>query len=330
MSFGKDIIAAAMAQKQEMQKAAERTASRKKEAAYAAVPELNGLDMQISAAGSRLAVTALSGGDLAPLRAEITSLSEKRQTLLQTAGYAPEDFKPHYSCEACRDTGFVNGRLCACVTALCAKLSCERMSAEMPLADSRFDNFDLSFYTDRPTENGIIPRKQMAAILKYCKAYAESFGRESGNLLLMGNTGLGKTHLSLAIAGRVIEQGFGVVYGPSSRLFERVEQETFRNAEKGYKDALLGCDLLIIDDLGTEFCTAFTVSLVNDLINTRILEKRPTIISTNFGFKELADKYTSRVASRLIGCYTVKQFYGLDVRQQIQMQKARRPDASGT
>ena len=109
MSFGKDIIAAAMAQKQEMQKAAERTASRKKEAAYAAVPELNGLDMQISAAGSRLAVTALSGGDLAPLRAEITSLSEKRQTLLQAAGYAPEDFKPHYSCEACRDTGFVTG-----------------------------------------------------------------------------------------------------------------------------------------------------------------------------------------------------------------------------
>ncbi|MGI6269363.1 MAG: ATP-binding protein [Candidatus Howiella sp.] len=322
MSFGKEIMAAAMAQKEAQRKAAERTASRKKADVYAARPELTALDMQISAAGSRLAVTALSGGDLSPLREEIRRLSDKRAALLQSVGCGPEDFKPAYTCAACQDTGFVNGRVCACVNTLCAKLSCERMSAEMPLADSRFDNFDLSFYTDRPGENGLVPRKQMAAILAYCKSYAESFSRESGNLLLMGNTGLGKTHLSLAIASGVIERGFGVVYGPASRLFERVEREKFSGAGSGYKDALLGCDLLIVDDLGTEFSTPFTVALVNDLVNTRILEKRPTVISTNFGFKELAEKYTSRVTSRLIGCYTVRQFIGQDVRQQLQMQKA--------
>lgn len=328
MSFGKDIIAAAMGQKEEMRKTAEKKASGRRAAAYAALPELEKLDMQISAAGSQLAITALSGGDLAPLREEITRLSERKTSLLHDAGYSPDDFNPVYACGICRDTGFADGRLCACVNTLCAKLSCERMSAEMPLNDSRFDNFDLSYYTDRPADNGIVPRKQMASILQYCKTYAEQFGPASGNLLLMGNTGLGKTHLSLAIAGRVIERGFGVVYGPASRLFERVEREKFSGAGSGYKDALLGCDLLIVDDLGTEFSTPFTVALVNDLINTRILEKRATIINTNFGFSELAEKYTSRVTSRLIGCYTVKQFTGQDVRQQIQMQAARRTERS--
>lgn len=321
MGFSKEIIIAALVKKEDMRKAAEQAASARKQAAYDRHPELTRLDMEISATGSAAAVAALSGENLDSMKSRITSLSEKKLKILSGDGCCPEDFEPAYSCPECADSGFSGGKLCRCVSELCKALTCESMSAEMPLFDCRFDNFDLKYYSEKPLENGVVPRKRMTAIFGFCKEYAAGFSKDSGNILFNGNTGLGKTHLSLAIAGDVIKRGYGVIYGPAAGLLRKIEKEHFGGNSTSVMDGILGCDLLIIDDLGTEFITQFSISVVNNIINTRLLENRSTIISTNCSLKELEEKYTPRVTSRIIGSYSIKQFVGLDIRQQKQLNK---------
>lgn len=294
---------------------AEQRAEAAKNNLYKKCPRLTEIDMQISSLGARLAIAALGGGDLGELRESITLLSEERSKIIAENGVDEADFTPKYRCGECGDSGYVHGRLCSCVEELCKKIICENMSAQMPLDSSRFDNFDLSFYPEKGEK--VSPRGRMQSILEFCREYADGFTKHSGSILFLGKTGLGKTHLSLAIAGAVIEKGYSVIYGPSVKLLGRVEKEHFGTAQKGeYLDRLLECDLLIIDDLGTEFINSFSVSVINNIINSRILENRATIISTNFTLSELEEKYSPRVTSRFIGNYAIKQFLGNDIRQQ--------------
>lgn len=315
MGFSKSVISEALAEKERQRKAAEGRAAAVKARVYQSHPELTKLDMNISAAGAKVAITALAGGSLAELQREIAALTAEKAELLKQAGCDERNFLPKYSCPLCEDIGFHDSRLCSCVTALCSKMICERMSAEMPLGESTFDRFELSFYPDAPNESGIVPRKRMKSIFDFCRQYAEAFTAHAKSILFLGNTGLGKTHLSLAIANTVIEKGYSVVYGPAAKLFRAVESERFGGGSGDYYDGLLHCDLLIIDDLGTEFVTQFIVSVVNDLVNTRMLENRPVIINTNYSLKDIADKYTPRVTSRIMEKYEIKQFLGADIRQ---------------
>ena len=159
----------------------------------------------------------------------------------------------------------------------------------------------------------------MKEILDFCRDYAADFATDSPSLLLYGATGLGKTHLSLAIASEAVKKGYGVIYGSAQNLMSRLEKEHFssgRNSEyEGSEQALLECDLLIIDDLGAEFSTQFTVAELYNIINTRIMSRLPVIISTNLTPDGLEQKYTQRITSRIIGNYITLYLCGKDIRQ---------------
>ena len=155
----------------------------------------------------------------------------------------------------------------------------------------------------------------MANIFEFAKDYAQNFKKNSDNLLFLGGVGLGKTHLSLSIINVVTEKGFGVIYDSAQNLFNKIEKEHFSySGSNEIIDAVLSCDLLVIDDLGTEFITPFTVSQFYNIINSRINSGLPTIINTNLDFSEIQENYTARVLSRIMGNYKIKKFMGDDIR----------------
>lgn len=231
----------------------------------------------------------------------------------------PEDFlQTRYFCKNCGDTGVKDNRLCSCYTEQLKQLAFEEAGRRSPLRFSSFEDFRLDYYSDKTDPvYKCSPRQRMSDILDFCRAYAADFDEDSDNLLLCGETGLGKTHLSLAIAGEAIKKGYNVIYNSAQNIFNELEKEHFgKGVTSGQFEAMvLECDLLLIDDLGAEFSTQFTNASLYNIINTRINTSLPTIISTNLTFEELADKYTRRISSRLIGDYIQLKFFGSDVRQ---------------
>lgn len=246
------------------------------------------------------------------------ALQAEEKRLLREAGY-PEDYlKLKIHCEKCGDTGYENGARCSCLEARVRKIELEKLNAVSNLRLTGFGDFDLRYYPDTPVEGqNTTIREWMGRILLFCRGYAEKFTPQSGSLLMGGSTGLGKTHLSLAIAAEVIGRGYSVVYGTAQDFLRRIEQEHFRS-DKGDDDTLKGildCDLLILDDLGAEFATQFTRSTVYNIISTRLSREKATIISTNLSRAELQEQYTDRVVSRIFSQYQVLGFKGSDIRQ---------------
>lgn len=237
----------------------------------------------------------------------------RRKELLKANGFPKDWLDVSYTCKACEDKGSVDGFVCECYKNLLRSIEYEKLCSKLPVDKCRFDNFKLDYYSEGA---GISPRKRMESVLGYCKAYAADFGKGSPSLLLYGMTGLGKTHLSLAIAGKAVEAGYGVIYTSAQNLFNQLEREKFGRAEdNNTEQSILDCDLLIIDDLGAEFSTQFTVSVLYNIINCRDLEGRPTIISTNLTPEKLRDTYSDRIASRILSNYVMLQFDGADIRQ---------------
>lgn len=245
------------------------------------------------------------------------SAQRRRAEILKQAGYPDDYLETKYSCPVCRDTGVIEGRMCPCYKNLVRTIAYDRLSRISPITVSTFEDFSLDYYPEAPLESGVVPRRLMAGNYRYCKNYADDFSLRSPSLILYGATGLGKTHLSLAIAGEVINKGFGVIYGSAQNLLNRLENEKFgRSGQDGdTMSLLLECDLLILDDLGAEFSTAFTLSAIYNIINSRMLSSLPTIISTNLEPGELDKKYDQRIASRILGSFTPVYFCGRDIRQ---------------
>lgn len=286
----------------------------KKNEVYDKEPLLRELDLRLNSIGANLAITALSGNTikLEQLKAQSLEISEKKQALIKKAGLS----EPEFNCPVCEDTGFIKGKFCDCVKQRATAIIARELSSELPLENSTFRDFDLGFYPET-AEKGVSPRKRMEQILKDLKAYAKNFGKDSKNMIFTGGAGLGKTHLSLAIVGEVLKEGFDAIYSPAQRLFDAIEKEHFSySGTEEQLDAVLNCDLLVIDDLGTEFITPFTASVIHNIIDTRLLRKKPTIITTNLSPVELEKKYDPRIVSRLIGNYDFKVFTGIDIRQQ--------------
>jgi len=284
-------------------------------AAYKQMPRLAEIDRQLSSVGAQLAIAALSGGEksIEDMKKVSQTLSAEKAQLLKKAQVPEID----YNCALCSDTGYVSGKICDCVKREAAKVMADELSKEMPLSDCRFENFDLKYYSDKSDEDGQNPRRRITSILKLCKEYVINFNPEtSENLLFMGSAGLGKTHLTLAIVSSVIEKGYLPIYGSAENLFACVEAEKFAGEGRGSYEAMLNCDLLVIDDLGAEMATQFTKSVLYNLVNTRILSRKPTIINTNLTMKQIEERYTPRISSRLIGNYEGQRFLGNDIRQQ--------------
>jgi len=280
-------------------------------ATYASDKRLLEIDNELSSLGARLALTALSGDTkaLESIKTKSQMLNLEKESIFKKADVCDIVF----DCPLCSDTGYINGKVCDCVKKIANGIAIKELSAQMPIDECKFENFDLNYYSDK----GENPRRRMTSILKLCKEYVINFNPQtSPNLLFMGGTGLGKTHLTLAIVSGIIEKGYMAVYGPAENLFSSIEREKFYGENKGSYDQMLGCDLLVIDDLGTELATSFTKSALYNLINTRLLTKKPTIINTNLSIKEIESIYSPRIASRLIGNFNANKFLGEDIRQQ--------------
>ena len=324
MGFGKKIYEEARVELERRREAAESSAAEKLERFYEYCPEARDLRAAIAGNAASAAKAVVQGGNV---RAEIEKLHDRARELnaeydrlLKKAGLTREDVSPQYTCPHCKDTGFNDGKLCDCFRQLQRNIAYERLSMDVPLAKCTFSSFDLSYYQDDPKAC-----RQMEKILQACQSYAEKFRKNSPSLLFKGGTGLGKTHLSLAIAGEVIAKGYGVIYGSAQTFAVSLEKERFdRREQDDIEDThsqLLSCDLLILDDLGTEFPSAYVNAALYDILNSRMLAEKPTIISTNLSMKELEERYSERFVSRIAGCYGMLEFLGSDIRVESRKQR---------
>lgn len=230
--------------------------------------------------------------------------------ILAEYGY-PEDYLDmHYTCPKCCDRGYNGSKFCDCFKTICGKLAADELNKNSQLSLSSFDSFSLTYYSG---EN----YSAMKKILEYTMQYAATFTPDSKSILMFGQTGLGKTHLSLAIANKVLEKGYGVIYDSAINILRSIEKEYFSHDHSSEMiDLVMDTDLLILDDLGTEYETPFYNATIYNIINTRLNRRKPSIISTNLDFSGISRRYDKRVMSRIISEYSCLEFKGEDVRLQ--------------
>ncbi len=291
--------------------------------AYEKCDILREIDKALSLTGLNIYKAALKGQDgleerINALKNENAHLQAQKRQILKMNGF-PEDFMDiKYECDKCADTGYVGINMCTCMKKAYVREAYVLSGLGKFLENQSFDNFQLDYYSDEKTESGESPREQMKNILEKSKKFARDFSQANGqNLLFVGSTGLGKTHLTTAIAKKVIEKGFDVVYDSAQNILRAFEMQRFDNDEKAGVDVerFFECDLLIMDDLGTEFKNTFTQSALYNLINTRINSGMSMIISTNLNELGVIRKnYEDRITSRLIGSFRTFKFEGKDIR----------------
>ena len=283
------------------------------------IPQIREINAQIYNSGREL-IKIITAEKATNVNDEIERLKtynlgaqEMSRKLLTANGY-PEDYlELHYTCQKCHDTGYCGGEICECFKKLCGSLSASELNKNTHLKLSSFDTFSLSFYKGEDYFT-------MERILNFTRQYAETFTPSSDSILMFGKTGLGKTHLSLAIANRVLEKGYSVIYDSIINILRKIEREHFsREHSSEMLDLVMETELLILDDLGTEFESQFYSSTVYNIINTRLNCGRPTIISTNLDYEGIRRRYDERVVSRITAVYTCMEFKGEDVRYQLKL-----------
>ena len=287
----------------------------------AAIPEVKQINNALASTGAEIAIELAKGSHnieerINALRDKNLALQEKRAQLLVANGYPADYTKPKFKCEKCQDSGYVGTKLCECFHREVVENTIRNSGIGALVDRQSFDNFDLKYYSADP---GTL--SEMKYNLEILREYAEGFTTNRSSVIMMGATGLGKTHMSTAIAKVVIEKGYDVVYETVQNIMSDFEYERFgrgynTDAEEKKTDKYFNCDLLIMDDLGTELTNNFTVSCLYNLMNSRINNHLPTIVNTNLTHNELRDRYEDRVTSRLMGEFVPIQFVGKDIRQQ--------------
>ncbi len=303
----------------EKYKRAEEAAEMRRAEVYMAIPALRALDREIGGVGLDILRAALSGNPeeaIQALRSRNQALREARGMLLVQGGF-PEDYTDiRYECPKCGDTGYVDCKMCDCMRRELIAAAYETSGMAHLLETQSFENFSLDYYADTP-EN----LRTMQQILNTMKAYAQSFETlENKNVIMMGGTGLGKTHLSTAVAKVIIDKGYDVYYTGAVQMFADFEYQRFGNSTvgEGVNDTsrYFECDLLIIDDLGVEISNQFTASVLYNVINTRLNRGQATVINSNLTQLEFKKRYWDRITSRIYGEYIILPFVGTDVRAQ--------------
>lgn len=303
---------------------------RRIEEIYEKIPAIREMNDEITACAVRSARRLLAGDREAAdrLKSVIETVREERSELLSAYGYPPDYLTMHYDCPDCRDTGYTDGKKCRCFRQMELSLLYAQSNIKEILQRENFETFSFEYFDDERMDerSGRTARAYMEQVAARCRQYVDEFKQNKGNLLFTGKTGLGKTFLSNCIAKDLIEQCFSVVYLPAVEMFEIFSKERFdydaTEEDKDRSQYLLNCDLLIIDDLGTELVNTFTTSQLFYVVNERLLRKKGTIISTNLPVNEMRDEFTDRVMSRIVSQYTVIPLYGEDIRIQKKL-KAR-------
>ncbi|MBR0353219.1 MAG: ATP-binding protein [Oscillospiraceae bacterium] len=326
MSYNGRLLADARAELERIRQENEKEHSLREQLAYSKVEQLGLLDARLRSQMTELVrVTVARRPDMMQRIREIEEenleLQARRAEMLTEAGFPMDYLDDIYSCEKCHDSGVFEGKPCSCLQKIYNRLLTAELSPIMLDGNEDFANFDLSFY---PAEYDFTlsasPRDVMRLVLDRCRSFAEDFPKDVPNLLLRGGTGLGKTYLSACIAKVVAEKGYSVCYDSAAFAFEAFEKQKFsRDPEESERSAakvsrMLDCDLMILDDLGTEMVTSLTVSALYTLINTRLISRRPIIISTNCSNEELAKKYSPQICSRILGEFKILPFCGSDIR----------------
>lgn len=290
-------------------------------------PEITDIESNLMKQGTRLLNCVLSrSGDFDDIKKTIQTLQADKVQCLKKNGF-PEDYLDDiYSCTKCGDTGFIEGRRCDCLIGLIIKHIGANSNLTEYMREQKFENFDRSLFAGQESENAL---KIMQIVCDKALKFAEEFDKTHDNFLIMGNAGTGKTFITSCIGNRALERGKTVYYQTAYKLFETLEDAKFSKNDESSElvKYVYDVDLLIIDDLGTEFTTQFTLSALFDIINSRIISGKSTVISSNLGFEELSNIYSQRITSRFLGDYQLVQTVGKDLREIIKRRKIRDGEA---
>lgn len=289
-------------------------ADRRNDEVRLASPDIMRIDNELTKTGLHLFRAALAGEDISPIRERNQALCREREACLTALGYPKDYTEVQYTCRKCNDTGFTETEMCSCMKKAIITENIKASGIGDLILTQNFDNFNLESYR----RDGEKVYHDMNVVYNKARMFAENFGKMHGNLLFVGPTGTGKTHLSSAVAKCVIDAGYSVVYDSTQNIISTFEDEKFHS---GYGETptesrkYLDCDLLILDDLGTEFVTPFAVSCLYNLLNSRHNRGLSTVISTNLSPTELTKRYEDRIYSRIVGSdYTLLPFEGHDHR----------------
>ncbi len=320
MAYQQEIVRAARQQLAQKKADLESLQLSRLHQAYAELPRIREIDIELRRSMALAAQAAfLQGGGATEAMEQVKqanlALQAERKELLQER-FGPDFLNEEPLCPHCGGSGYIGTAMCSCLTELCRQEQTKQIAV---LADpeQRFENFRLEYYPDTADPKyGVSPRFIMEKTLAVCRKYARQFSMGSGNLLFVGGTGLGKTFLSASIAREVAEKGFAVCYETAAHLFSKLEKNRFNPDEQSQQQiqALTQCDLLIVDDLGTELPGNFVTAALYTLVNDRLLAGKPMVISANLTIEELGRRYSPQIASRLQGSFTLLSFVGRDIR----------------
>ena len=328
MAYSNDLLIQAKDRLAECRLSAIAAAANKREQLCQRQPRLAEIDRELGVIGASVARSAIQSGNIAESIEQLSrrslALQDEYNGILRSMGVEPSSLEPAFACEKCCDTGYIELEnktvICDCVKKLMSDIACERLNADSPLSLCTFESFSLDYYSDSSDGSAPSPLSRMTKIFNYCRHYADTFSSQSRGILMRGATGLGKTHLSLAIANEVMRKGMSVVYVSAPDILSKLEREHFSyhyEEEDGTFRSLTRCDLLILDDLGTEFTSQYSISTVYNLFNTRILTGKPIIMNTNLSLNELLGLYSQRFVSRVLGACDRLDFIGEDIRPRL-------------
>lgn len=325
MAYDGKLLARARARLEQQRENNQSEQRRRLAEVYAKVPPVAEIDASMRAQMAQLVRVTISRApdmqaQLAALRDANLDLQMRRAELLVEAGFPMDYLDEIVSCPKCRDTGVYEGAPCQCLDRLYNQELTRELGVLLQSGDECFENFDLELYSDEfdPALGGSA-RQAMEIVYAGCKRFADKFPAVSANLLLQGGTGLGKTYLSACIARAVAAKSYSVCYDSASAALDAFERQKFaRDEAQEAADArvrqMLDCDLMILDDLGTEMVTPMSLSALYTLLNTRLINGRKIIISTNCSDEELQRRYTPQICSRLQGEFLCLPFAGTDIR----------------
>lgn len=319
MKYDKNVYEKAVSVMDKRRIAASEEKDRRRNDIYEKIPDYKTADSRLSETGIKLARYALNGADksqLDNLKSEIKMLSDIKKRLLVQHGYPGNYIEDVYMCRKCRDTGFINGEMCGCMQNVLNKTAATMSNISEIFSKVSFDEFNINYYPDVTDENGNNPRKIITNILNAAVKFMDNFDNENvRNMLFYGTTGLGKTFLSAAIANSLAKCGKTVMYYSAKDLLRMITDNEFsRDYERRNEcNRAYNCDLLIIDDLGSEHITSNSVASLFDILNTRMINSKKMIINTNLNMKELNDTYSARILSRFTE-FKIFKFVGNDIR----------------